>query len=188
VVKQLLDYAQIALGGLGVALHFGHPGLERTQRPLELLRVLDELLDRLGVGIGLFLHHRVSRETGRLLGLPALYHARRDADHRRAGRHFLHHHRVGADARAVADLEAAEDLGARADDDAGTQGRVALGARIKRRAAKRHALVNRAAIAHFRRLADNHAHAVVDEDAGADPRARMDLDAGEPATKMRGES
>jgi len=57
LVKQLFDCAEIARGRLGVALHFGHPALQGPQRPLEVLRVLDELLDCLGVGVGLLLHH-----------------------------------------------------------------------------------------------------------------------------------
>src|SRR5207244_4502701 len=92
-----------------LTLELGHSRLQRPQRTLELLRVLDELLDRLGVGIGLLLHHRVRGEARSLLGVFALHHARRDADHRGAGRYFLHHHRVRADARAIPDGETAED-------------------------------------------------------------------------------
>ena len=43
---------------------------------------------------------------------------RRNADRGRAGRHVLHHHRVRADLRAVADDDRAEDLRASANDDA----------------------------------------------------------------------
>src|SRR5437868_632683 len=59
---------------------------------------------------------------------------------------------------------------------------------IKRCAAERNALVDGAAISHYRCLADNHAHAVIDEDATADRRARMDFNAGEPATHLGGEA
>ena len=44
------------------------------------------------------------------------------------------------------------------------------------RSAERHALIDRAAVADFGGLADHDAHAVIDEDAFADLRARMDLD------------
>ena len=37
-------------------------------------------------------------------------------------------------------------------------------------------------------LADHHAHAVVDEEAAADRRAGMDLDAGEEAAELRDEA
>ena len=55
----------------------------------------------------------------------------------------------------------------------------------QRRAAERHALVDRAVIADLGRLADDDAHPVVDEDAPADRRARMDLDTGQPARPLR---
>src|SRR5919108_1968778 len=149
--------------------------------------MLDELLDRLGVGVGLLLHYGVSGEARGLLGVFALHHSRGDSDHRGTGWHFLDDNRVRADTRAVADGKAAEDLRPRANDHAGTERRMALGSRIKRRAAESHPLVNRAAIADFGGLADDHAHAVVDEDAGADLGAGMDLDPGKPAPDMRGE-
>src|SRR5205085_11730148 len=93
-----------------------------------------------------------------------------------------------ADTRASATRGAAEDRRACAGDDARTERRMALGSRVKRGAAKRHALVKRAAVGDFGGLADHHAPAVVDEDARADLRARMDLDAGQPAAEVRGEA
>src|SRR4029077_7516748 len=56
------------------------------------------------------------------------------------------------------------------------------------RAAERHALVNGAAVTYFRSFADHHAHAVVDEDARAEPGAGMDLDPGERAAEVRGKA
>ena len=53
------------------------------------------------------------------------------------------------------------------------------------RAAERHALVERDVVADFRRLADDDACTVVDEQALADRRARMDLDARQEAGKIR---
>jgi len=55
-------------------------------------------------------------------------------------------------------------------------------------AAQRDALVERDVVADLGGLADHHAHAVVDEDALADDRARVDLDAGEPARQVRDEA
>src|SRR3954451_496501 len=63
-----------------------------------------------------------------------------------------------------------------------------LGPAVKRSAAERHALVDRAAITHYGCLTDDHAHAVIDEDTAADRRARMDFDAGEPAPHLGGEA
>src|SRR5207253_4956747 len=54
-------------------------------------------------------------------------------------------------------------------------------------AAQRDAVVERAVVADFRRLADHDTHAVVDEDAAPDARAGMDLDAGEEAGHVRKE-
>ena len=45
-----------------------------------------------------------------------------------------------------------------------------------------------AVVAHFCRLADDHAHAVVDEEALADLCTRMDFDAGEKPAKVRNEA
>src|SRR5260370_35591372 len=68
--EQLLNSAQVAPGRLGVALHFGHPGLELAHRPLELLGMLDELLDRLRVRIRMLRHYRVAGEARGFRFLP----------------------------------------------------------------------------------------------------------------------
>src|SRR5258708_6581938 len=185
--EQLLNSAQVAPGRLGVALHFGHPGLELAHRPLELLGMLDELLDRLRVRIRMLLHYRVGGEA-RGFRFLAFDDAARNADHGRADRHFLDHDRVRADARALAHGEAAEDLRASAHHHARTERGMPFGASVERRAAERHALVDRATVAHFCRLADDDTHAVIDENARADLCPRMDLDAGEEAPDVRGEA
>src|SRR5437879_13727576 len=59
-----------------------------------------------------------------------------------------------------------------------------LGAAVERGAAKGHALVDRAAVADLGGLADHDSHAVIDEHAAADLRARMNLDAGQPASQL----
>src|ERR1043165_4661920 len=107
---------------------------------------------------------------------------------RGAGGDPLPHHGMRADLRPGADHEPAEHLGASADYYTGSERRMALRAAVERRAAERHGLIDGAAVAPFRRLADHHAHAVVDEHAAADLRARVDLDAGQPAADMRGEA
>jgi hypothetical protein len=63
-----------------------------------------------------------------------------------------------------------------------------LRALVERGPAQGHTLVDRAVVADLRRLADHDAHAVVDEDAPADRRAGVDLDAGEKPRQMRDES
>ena len=53
------------------------------------------------------------------------------------------------------------------------------------RAAQGNAVIKRHIVANLGGLADDHAHAVVDEEAPAYGRAGMDLDAGEEASEMR---
>jgi len=93
-----------------------------------------------------------------------------------------------ADARAFAYREAAEHLRVGADDHASRERGVPLGALRERSAAERDALVDGAVVADLGRLAHDDAHAVVDEHAPADHRARMDLDAGEEAPDVRDEA
>ena len=52
-------------------------------------------------------------------------------------------------------------------------------------AAERHALVDRAVVPDLDGLADDDAHAVVDEESAPDGRTRMDLDAGQKARDVR---
>ena len=51
-------------------------------------------------------------------------------------------------------------------------------------AAQRDALVQQHVVADLRGLADHHAHAVIDEEAAADARAGMNLDARQSARKL----
>ena len=74
---------------------------------------------------------------------------------------------VGADLRAVADADRAEQLGAAADRHVVLDRRVALAGR-EAGAAERDALVERHVVADLGRLADHDAGAVVDEEALAD--------------------
>jgi hypothetical protein len=87
------------------------------------------------------------------------------------------HHGVGPDLRPVADLDRPEQLRAGPDHHLVPDRRVALPAR-KAGAAQRHALIHGHVIAHVGGLADHHSRAVVDEEAAADARRRVDLDAG----------
>ncbi len=126
----------------------------------------------------------------RCRGLALLIHffledARGVAHSGRPGWNRLDDHRVRADARALAHGEAAEHLRPGADHHARFQSGVPFGALIERGAAQRHALVDGAVVADFRRFTDDHAHAVVDEHAPTNGGAGMNLDAGEPAPPVR---
>ena len=72
------------------------------------------------------------------------------------------------------------------DHDAVLDGRMPLAVPAPP-AAERHAVVEHDVVADPRRLADHHAHPVIDEEAPADARARVDLDAGEEARELRQE-
>ena len=89
-------------------------------------------------------------------------------------RHRLEHHRAGGDARAMADLDIAEDLGAGADQHAAADLRMAVPVLLAG-AAERHAVQDRDVVLDHRGLADHEAGGVVEEDAAADPRGRMDV-------------
>ena len=93
----------------------------------------------------------------------------------------LHDDGVRTDLSAGTNGEGAEDLCARAYHDAFFQRRMSLRSLGEGRSAQRHTVVDRAVVAHFRRLADHDAHAVVDEDAAADLGARMNFNAGKEA-------
>ncbi len=92
------------------------------------------------------------------------------------------------------DRDRPQHLGAGADDGAIADGRMALvvdlGRRIQRgrHAAQGNAVVERHVVADLRRLADHHAHAVVDEEPPPDRRTRVDLDAREPAPELGNEA
>ena len=128
------------------------------------------------------------RALGLRLRLCRHHDARRIADCRAARRHRLHDDRVRTDLRARPDGETAEHLRARTDDHAGFERRVALGAARERRAAQRHALIDRAVIADDRRLADHDTHAVIDEHAPADRRTGVDFDACQEPAGLRRET
>ena len=109
------------------------------------------------------------------------------ADHRGVGRHVGHDDRAGADAwrcspTVMAPMSLAPAPTTTLFPSVGWRF-VALGAG----AAQGHALVEVAVVADLRRLADDDAHAVVDEEALADLGAGVDLDAGEEAADVRDE-
>ena len=99
------------------------------------------------------------------------------AHHRAVGGHVPGHDRPRGDDGAFADGDGPQDLGPDADDDVVPQGGVALGAAQAAGAlgvvdAQGDALVEGAVVPDLGRLADDHAHPVVDEEALADLRLR----------------
>ena len=137
--------------------------------------------DRLGDGIG-----QVDPVGVGTLGPAALdpHRVAGVADDGRVRRHVVDDDRVGADLRAVADRDRPEHLRARPDRDVVLHGRVAL-AGGKAGAAERHALIQGHVVADLGGLADHHPHPVVDDEARADLRRRVDLDPGHRARERR---
>ena len=127
----------------------------------------------------------VGREPIAALGLGLGHHPPRNADHRGAFGHVLGDHRIGADPGARADHDRTQDLCAGADDHPVAQCRMpllialALGIDRWRHSAKGHALIQGHIVANPRCLADYHPGAMVDKEAAADIRTRMNLDSGD---------
>src|SRR5512135_3241873 len=171
LINNLIQMAGIELVG-GRALFFhGHPHL------LELLQdEVDTLIDGNAMSEQAVngLEHRLVLVVADAVGIETMgdfvllvQDARRNAGSRRTGGHILHHHRIGADLRAVADVDRAKHLRARADHHAVAYGGMAL-AMLPGSAAQGHAVIHGHVVADLGRLADHHAHAVVDEEAPAD--------------------
>src|SRR5690606_23630074 len=98
------------------------------------------------------------------------------ARNRRIGRHGLQDDGARGYARAGADLDIAENLGAGADEHALADLRMAI-ALLLAGTTERHALEERDVVLDHRRRADHDSGAVVDEHAAADLRGRVDVDA-----------
>ena len=97
------------------------------------------------------------------------------------GGHLGEHNGVGGDAGVVPHPEGAQHLGPGGDEHVVADGGVAL-ALVLAGAPQGDAVVDQAVVPHLGGFADDDAHAVVDDQAAADFRAGMDLNAGpEPA-------
>jgi len=114
--------------------------------------------------------------------------ARRVANGSRPGGHRFDHDSVGADACMITHREAAQYLGASADNDALAQGGVTLGTLVEARATECDTLIDGAVITNFGCFSDHYAKSVVDEHPSADLGAWMNLNAGEHPTQMRNEA
>src|SRR6185437_14056183 len=102
------------------------------------------------------------------------HHPGRDAGHGDVVRHRLDDHGASGNTRAVADLDIAEDLGAGADHDAAAYLGVTVLVLLTG-ATERDVMQDRDVIVDLRGLADDEAGRVVEEDAAADARRRVDV-------------
>src|SRR5215831_1719691 len=107
-----------------------------------------------------------------------------DADDNRVLRHLPHYHRAGADPASRANGEGADDLGARSHHHIVGEGGMTL-LPLVAGATEGHPLKQAHVPPDLRRLTDDHAHAVVDEEPGAQLGRGMDLDAREEAAEVR---
>ena len=109
---------------------------------------------------------------------------RGDADDGGVGRHVVEDDGARADAGVFADGDVAEDVGVVADEDAVADGGVALAVALAG-SAQGDALIEGDVAADDGGFADDDAGGVVDEEAAAEQRAGMDVDAGEEAGDLR---
>src|ERR1044072_4086001 len=109
------------------------------------------------------------------------HHLAGNTDHRGMSRHRCYQNRAGADPAMTSDDHRTEDGGAAKNRHGIFDGRMAVDA-LRRRAAKSDALVNRHLVANLGGLADNHAHAVIDEESSPYGRAGVNLDTGEKSS------
>src|SRR5215472_9039049 len=185
---------------------FSHPWRDRSRLPspswcpwesrarglLELLlQRLDLFLERVNA-----LHHLLESSGQwvrqiRLVEIDAAHpcpvtecYPARDADDNRVFRHLPHYHRARADAASRADGEGADDLRARSHHHVVGESGVTL-LPLVAGAAEGHSLEQAHVPADLRRLTDDHAHAVVDEEPGAQLGRGMDLDAREETAEVR---
>ena len=108
----------------------------------------------------------------------------RIADNGGIGWNIAQHYRTGADARVLANGDVSQNVGAIAHEDAVAQGRMTL-AFLLAGASQGYVLVESDVVADNRSLADDHAHAMIDEQAPSDVRSGVYLNAGPEARHLR---
>jgi hypothetical protein len=106
-------------------------------------------------------------------------HGRTSKEGSAAARHVL-----GGDARARADGDVGLDFRPRSNDNALFKRRVTLGS-IQMCPAQSHALINDDVVFNDRGFADDRSHSMVDDQIGADGRARMNVYSSQKPTELR---
>ena len=114
----------------------------------------------------------------------SLNHAGRHSNDGGIGGDILEHNRIGADLHIVANRDPAENLGSGPDDHMIAKRGVALPTFLPR-PSKRHALEEGHVISDLCRLADDHTHPMIDEEAGTDLGRGMDFNAREHTSYLR---
>lgn len=113
-----------------------------------------------------------------------IHHAAGNTDHGSVIRHGMHHYAARADLHMMADADVAQDRRARADHHSVSDGGVPFTG-ILAGTAQRHTLIDQHVVADLAGLPDDHAHAMIDEEATPNGGAGVDLNAGQAARKLR---
>src|SRR5262244_419484 len=155
--------------------------LQRLDLFLQRVDALHHLLEGPGEGVGQI--RLVEVDAAHPRSVTKCYPAG-DADDNRVFRHLPHHHRPRTNAAPGADGEAADDLRARSHHHVVGEGGVPL-LPLVAGAAESHPLEQAHVPPDLGRLADDHSHAIVDEESGSKLGRGMDLDAREEAAQVR---
>src|ERR1700722_7542481 len=113
--------------------------------------------------------------------------AGRDADDGGIRGNRVDHDGIGTDASIIAHGNGSEHLGSGADDDVVAHGRMAF-ATAGAGDAEGDLMIDIAVTGRLGVLADHDSHAVIDDESAPEFGGGMNLDAGQPARYMRGES
>src|SRR5215510_3592489 len=151
--------------------------LQRLDLFLESVDAIHHLLEGSGQGVGQVGLVEIDASHSRPI---AKCYPSRHAHDNRVFRHLPYHHRAGADAAARADGKGADDLRPGSHHHVVGEGGMTLLPPVAG-APEGNALEQADVPPHLRGLADDHAHAVVDEEPRPQLGSRMDLDAREEA-------
>jgi hypothetical protein len=104
----------------------------------------------------------------------------RNSDDSGIGRNWFGDDGIGADFCAITDCYVTENFGAATDDDIVTESGMALDG-FEINSAQGDALKNQTVVTDFGRLADHHAHSMIDHESFAEFRARVNFDSSQEA-------
>src|SRR5215216_4929442 len=113
--------------------------------------------------------------------------ASRHTDRRSVSRNVAQHHGAAADLGVVPDIDRAKDFGTDTDHNAVAKRRVSLPALLAR-PAERHRLIQGDIVTNHGCLADDDAHAMVDEEPPSDGRSGLNLNTHYKAAEMGNEA
>jgi hypothetical protein len=140
---------------------------------------LYQFVDGLAFGVGEFAVFESIE-----IGVRVTYYSSGDADYSRMIWNGAHHNAAGAYLDVIADADVAENFCACADDYFVADGGMALACSFSS-SAESHVLIHENVVADLAGLADDDAHAVIDEEAAADCCAGVNFYSGHGAGELR---